>query len=488
MRRVFAMAMLVALTVGLLIPGLAQAQTTTPETAPATGSFGVPLGATVPIIATDGSSIGAITVSNITDPFTGFDSSSAPQRGYHFALAEVTITNTGTAPMEVYPNYIMGIDSDGFVAQQPYITYTDAAVTPLEYTEALAAGASVTGVIPYQLFGSTTLQRMVYAPTYDRQITALDLRTAPVVAGTPVTILDPSGVPMADVTVNGVTDPFTGYDSSYAPPRGSRYILVDVTVTNTGSGVLSVSPSSLWVTDADGFVLSSSYVLRADTTLPDFDYVDLNPGDTLQGALVYAVFEGVPPAQISWGDGYTSLNVVADLSAGMGAVQPPSQPPATSTEVAGVPTAAATTAAVASNPDCAGLVDWGLDLLDRITRAGEVTAPFQDGDVSDVTAAQLTDIAAQLRVMGDEQAASNPPAAAAELNSIMVDQFYYPLADVVDDIATAVAEGNMAGAMTAMQNAQSLSSVFADGGAYDTASETLTAACPAEIDQLNAAA
>ena len=492
MRRVLTLAILVALTLGILIPGIAQAQSGTPTTE-TTGAFGVPLGTATTIVGPDGAPIGTITVSNITDPFTGFDSSSAPQRGYHYALAEVTISNTGSAPMEVYPNYIMGIDNEGFVTQQAFIGYTDATVIPLESTDALAAGASVTGVVPYQLFGSTTLDRIVYAPTFDLQITALDLRAAPVVAGTPVTIMDTSGAPMAEVTVNGVTDPFTGYESSSAPQRGSRYILLDVTVTNTGASVLSTSPSDFWVVDADGFVLSSTFASRIDLTLPDFDYLDLNPGESQQGALVYEVFAGVPPAQVSWGDGYTSLNVVADLSAGTGTAQPVSQPPA-ATEGAGEPTApalpttAATTAAVTSSADCAGLVDWGLDLLDRITRASELTASFQTADISTVTAAQVTDIATQLRAMGDEQAASNPPAAAAELNTIMVDQFYYPLADAVDDIAAAVAEGNMATAMTAMQTAQGLTSVFADGGPYDTAADALTTACPAETEELDASA
>jgi hypothetical protein len=492
MRRVFALAMLVALTLGVLAPGMAQAQSGTPTTE-TTGSFGVPLGTAVPIVGPDGSPIGTITVSNITDPFTGFDSSSAPQRGYHYAVAEVTISNTSSSPMEVYPNYIMGIDNEGFVTQQPYLTYTDATVVPLEYTEALAAGSSMTGVIPYQLFGDTTLDRLIYAPTYDRQITVLDLRTAPVVAGTPVTILDTTGAPMAEVTVNGVTDPFTGYESFSAPQRGSRYILLDVTVTNTGSGVLSTTPSDFWVVDADGFVLSSTFASRTDETLPDFDYLDLNPGESQQGALVYEIFEGVPPAQVSWGDGYTSLNVVADLSAGTGTAQPASQPPA-ATEAAGAPTVAAlpteaaTTAAVASSADCEGLVEWGLDLLDRITRASELTSSFQSGDISTVTAEQVTEVATQLRTMGDEQAASNPPAAAAELNTIMVEQFYYPLADAVDDIAAAIGEGNMASAMTAMQDAQALTDVFEDGGPYDTAADALTAACPNESDELNSAA
>ena len=376
MRRMFAVAMLLALTLGLMIPGMAQAQSGTP-TSETAGSFGVPLGTSVPIIATDGSTIGTITVSNITDPFTGFDSSSAPQRGYHYALAEITVTNSGTAPMEVYPNYLMGVDNEGFVIQQPYIGYTDTTIVPLEYTEALAPGASVTGMVPYQLFGQTTLDRIVYSPTYDRQITALDLRAAPVVAGTPVAILDTTGAEVAQVTVNGVTDPFTGYDSFSAPQRGSRFILIDVTVTNTGTGVLSTSPSDFWVVDAEGFALSSTYVGRTDPTLPDFDYIDLNPGETQQGAIVYEIYEGVPPAQVSFGDGYTSLNVVADLSAGTGTAQPASQAPAAPTTAAGAPTVAApptaigTTAAVASSADCAGLVEWGLDLLDRITRAGE---------------------------------------------------------------------------------------------------------------------
>lgn len=487
MRKFLALALLVALTLGIMAPGVAQAQSGTPETE-STGSFGVPLGTAVPIVGPDGSPIGTITVSGITDPFTGFDASSAPQRGYHYALAEVTISNTGSSPMEVYPNYIMGIDNEGFVTDQPYITYTDATLAPLEYNEALAAGASVTGVIPYQLFGDTTLDRLVYSPTYDLQITALDLRTAPVVAGTPVSIIDTSGAPVAEVTVNGVTDPFTGYDSSSAPPRGSRYILVDVTVTNLGAGVLSTSPSDFWVVDADGFVLSSTYTTRTDQTLPDFDYLDLNPGESQQGALVYEVFEGVPPAQVSWGDGYTSLNVVADLAAGTGTAQPVSQPPA-ATEAAGAPTAVGTTApALAGSADCAGLVDWGLDLLDRINRASELTSTFRTMDISTVSAEQLTEIAAQLRALGDEQAASNPPPAAAELNTMMVDQFYYPLAGAVDDVASAVAEGNMATAMTAIQSAQSVSELFADGGPYDTAADALTAACPAETQELDAAA
>jgi len=48
--------------------------------------------------------------------------------------------------------------------------------------------------------------------------------------------------------------------------------------------------------------------------------------------------------------------------------------------------------------------------------------------------------------------------------------------------------GNMAGAMTALQNLEALKVIFVEGGEYDVAADALTAACPAEIQQLDAAA
>jgi hypothetical protein len=489
MRRIYALAALAALSLSLLVPSLTSAQTGTPA-AETTGSFGIPVGTTVPYIGSDGAEIGTITVNSVTDQFTGFDQSSAPQRGYHYAIAEVTITNTSNRPFEVNPGSFMGVDSDGFVAQQPYITFTDASVTALEYADALAPGDSVTGVIPFSLFGDSTIEGILFSPSYDRIITVLDLRTAPVAAGTPVTILNASGAEAAQVTVNSVTAPFEGYDASSAPPRGSTYVAVDVTVTNTGSSVLSVSPSDFWVIDADGFVLSSTYVTRTDTTVPDYDYIDLNPGDSQHGMLVYEIYQGVPVAMIAYGDGYTSIQVVADVDASTTTASTPASgalPVATATVVAVAPTLAAGTT-TASNPECEGLVDWGLDLVDRIGRAAELTAPFQTQDASTLDAATVRDVATQLRAMGDEQAASNPPAAAADLNTLMTEQFYYALADSVDQIANALEQKNAAAAMAGQMAAQEVTKLFDDGGAYDLATQALTTACPDEVDQLDAQA
>ncbi len=91
---------------GLMAPAVTQAQSGTPSP-DATAPFGVPLGTAVTYVGSDGAPIGTITITSITDPFQGFDSSSAPQRGYHYALAEVTVTNTSSAPIAFDPSYIV---------------------------------------------------------------------------------------------------------------------------------------------------------------------------------------------------------------------------------------------------------------------------------------------------------------------------------------------------------------------------------------------
>lgn len=482
MRRLALLAVLVALTLGVLAPSVAQAQTGTPASGGSTGSFGIPLGTAVPWVGPDGAQLATISVTNITDPFQGYDPSYAPNRGYHYALADVTVTNTSSGPIDFDPTYLVAIDNDGFVSSQAYVTFSDPAVTQMSYATGIAPGASVSGVIPYPLFGDATVQRMAYNPSYDRFVEVLDLRTAPVAAGTPVSIMGTDGSQVAQVTVIGVTAPFTGYDSASAPPRGSSYVALEVEVTNTGAGVLSVSPSDFWAIDRDGFVLTSAYVTRTDTTIPDYTYIDLNPGESQRGILIYPIFADVPLAQVNYGDGYTSINVVADLSAGTGAQTTTAAPTASAP---GLATTVPTVAAVPSNPDCEGLVEWGLDLSNRISAAGELTAPLQAFDVATGDPATLTGIAAQLRTYGDEQAAVNIPPAAAEVNSLIVEQFYYKLATALETTADALVRKDQTAAMVGLKAAQDVQTIFSDGGSATVALEALTQACPNEIEQLN---
>lgn len=485
MRRLVVWATLIVLTLGLVAPNLTSAQTGTPVSQPA-GAFGTPMGTAVPFIGSDGTPIGTITVNSITDPFDGFDSYSAPQRGYHYALADVSVTNTSNRPFDLNAGSFTAIDSDGFVVDQAYLSYTDPSVVELSSVATLAPGETATGVIPYSLFGAATIQGMIYSPSYDRAIIVLDQRTAPVEIGTTVSIMNTSGAEAAQVTVNSVVAPFEGFDSYSAPARGSSYVAIDVTVTNTGTGVLSVSPSDFIAIDADGFVLSSAFVSRTDTTIPDYDYIDLASGESQTGMIFYQTYQGVPVAKIAYGDGYTTLSIVADIDAssttgtastGTETIPATTVAPALATEVTG--------SAVASNPDCAGLVEWGTDLSDRLGRAVGLVMPFQTSDVSTLDAATVRDVGTQLRALGDEQAASNPPAIAVELNTLMTEKFYYALADAVDQIATALEQNNAAAAISGQMTAMGVTQVFAEDGPYYTATQAIGNACPVEMQQLD---
>jgi len=489
MRRVFVLMALVAMMVGSIAPSLASAQSGTPAVE-TPGSFGVPVGTSVPYIGSDGAAVGSVTIDAITDPFDGFDSYSAPQRGYHYALVDVTITNESNRPFDISTSSFLVVDSDGFVAEQAYVSYTDPSITELDYGATLAPGDSISGVLPFSLFGASTIEQIYLYPSYDRLITVLDLRTAPVAVGTPVSIMNTSGVDAVQVTVDNVMAPFEGYDASSAPARGSSYVALQVTVTNTGAAVLSVSPSDFQVVDAEGFVLSSTYVGRTDTTVPDYDYLDLDPGASQTGIIVYQIYQGVPVAKVLYGDAYTSLAVVADVTETTAASGTATGAPAapTATTAAAMPTTAAeptAATAAASSADCAGVVEWGNDLADRIGRAAALVLPFQSSDVSTLDPATVRDVGAQLRALGDEQAASNPPAAAVQLNTILTDQFYYALADAVDQIAGALEQNNAAAAMTGQMAAMGVIKVFDDGGPYDLASQALTDSCPAEMQQLD---
>jgi len=489
MRRVFGLMALVAMMVGLIAPSLASAQTGTPA-AETSGGFGVPVGTSVPYVGSDGAVVGSVTVDSISDPFEGFDSYSPPQRGYHYSLIDVTIANTSNRPLDVSTISFLAVDSDGFVAEQAYISYTDPSITDLDYSATLAPGDSISGALPYSLFGTSTIEQIYFYPTYDRLVTALDLRTVPAEIGTPVSIMNTSGAEAVQVSVDSVMAPFEGYDASSAPPRGSSYVAIQVTVTNTSSSVLSVSSSDFQVVDAEGFLLSSTYVGRTDTTVPDYDYADLAPGASQTGIIVYQIYQGVPVAKVLYGDAYTSLAVVADVAESTATSGAATGAPAapTATTAAANPTTAAeptVTTAAASSADCVGVVEWGTDLAERIGRAAALVVPFQSSDVSTLDPVTVRDVGVQLRALGDEQAASNPPAAAVPLNSVLTDQFYYALADAVDQIAGALEQNNAAAAMTSQMTAMGVIKVFDDGGPYDQATQALAAACPAEIQQLD---
>src|SRR5205823_1760879 len=82
--------------------------------------------------------------------------------------------------------------------------------------------------------------------------------------GTAVSFISVEGAEVGKITINKVTDPFTGYRPNSPPARGNRFIVLSVSVANTGANPWQFDPGRIFLQDADGFVTYPSGVDLGD--------------------------------------------------------------------------------------------------------------------------------------------------------------------------------------------------------------------------------
>lgn len=497
MRHIVRLGLVIALLASLLGPISTLAQEGTPTTAVPSG-VGPAVGSAVPYYGQDGVQIGTITVDEIVEPFEDYDEFSTPQRGYHFTLITVSISNTGTRPFEVSPSSFVVIDDEGFIASSAFVGRgTDPAIPDLEFMEALAPGDSVTGALGFEIFNESAVGQVIFRPVFDRLIPVADLRPAPAVAGEQVPVIGVDGNEMVQVTINAITDPFEDFDPSNAPPRGSRYLMLDVTIVNTSQRVVQAAPSDFILVDDQGFVVQETYISRSDQAVPDLPFQALDPGQEIRGVIGYQLLSGVPVVQILYGDQYERLVVLADLSQGTtpqtaggalpepddsGSPEPTEVPDSGALEPTEEPIDQPTLGA--SSPACEGLVEWGIDLVTRLSEASAAVQPLRN-DVGLLDPVMVRGIADQLTAMGEEQANSDPPPAAEALNTLMTEQFFQALASATNRLADALEMGNTVTALLAQTEAEAVQEVFTEGGEADTLLIALEEECPQETQSLN---
>ncbi|MER3439287.1 MAG: hypothetical protein C4346_17815, partial [Chloroflexota bacterium] len=187
--------------------------------------------------------------------------------------------------MEVDPNAFALIDTDGFLYDGGSLYLPSVSpIQLLEYQNDLAPGTEISGSVGFQVLNGATLTTVAYVPQSGRLITLADLGSSFPAQGTPVRVRGNDGSDVAGVTVDTVTDPFTDYDPGSPPQRGNHYVLATLTITNTGVRPLEVNPSAYYLADADGFLMRSTSVYRDTSQLPDLQYGELAPGDSVTGA------------------------------------------------------------------------------------------------------------------------------------------------------------------------------------------------------------
>lgn len=78
----------------------------------------------------------------------------------------------------------------------------------------------------------------------------------------PVVYVDAEGEELGRLALGRVTDPFERFDPDAAPAEGQRYVLVALTVENTGEEPLEFDPFALFLRDANGFLYRQQIIPR----------------------------------------------------------------------------------------------------------------------------------------------------------------------------------------------------------------------------------
>lgn len=157
----------------------------------------------------------------------------------------------------------------------------------------------------------------------------------------PVRYVDADGEEVGLLTVLRIIHRFEDFDPADAPPDGQRYVLLTVTVENTGDAPLAFDPFSLFVRDATGTLYGERTVRRVGrvsdaTPVPGRELFarnpipggDLAPGELRTGVAGFAVPSEALITQALFAPSSDRLLILAEL--------PPPRPP---TATAATPTA-----------------------------------------------------------------------------------------------------------------------------------------------------
>ena len=113
------------------------------------------------ILDSNAQPIGAVTVEEWIDPLPDTDPSSQASRGYHYGGALVTIENIGDSTLSIDPYSFAMVDSEGYRNGSTTAYRPDPETPDLEYSD-LAPGDSVTGIVSFQVFNSSTPAFLVH--------------------------------------------------------------------------------------------------------------------------------------------------------------------------------------------------------------------------------------------------------------------------------------------------------------------------------------
>ena len=280
--------------------------------------------------------------------------------------------------------------------------------------------------------------------------------------GDVVPFVGTEGSTLAEITIDAVEDPFQDYDPSVTPERAYHFVLLTITVTNTGSRPFAFDSNAIAVQDGEGFLARPLYLPRAEASLaalPDYAAGEVPSGETVSGALAFQILNGTEARTVVYLPANDRLVVLASLP---GASAPATAGPTTSDTGPGTdagadtsdttdapdaatPDAAGTDAAemdAASSLDCALAETWATDTGARLDTVSLLVEELETFDRETADPVRLGEIAEEFQALADDQASSETPPELDAANDGFVDAFE-AFAAAFDVVAQAADDGDI---------------------------------------------
>jgi hypothetical protein len=425
---------------------------------PGTEARAQDFGDLAPIYDASGESIGQVSAYGIYDPFDIVEPGNDLEPGTHHVLIEAGFFNTGSAPLPYDPDGLIIVDTNGFAYTRVIINNLTADSTNY-FTEAGTVDPSTDfyGDNAYVVPDGVVIDRIIYS-TGENHISVYDMRTAENPAGAAVPLNDQSGLPLGQIGVNSITDPFEAYDPASPPPAGTRYVAIDVMVDNQGQQPVSVAGSDFRVIDELGRLLSPAAITLTDPALFLLSDGDVPPGGAVQGMLIYIIPEGSSIAQVTFGHGGLRDQVLADIEV--------------------------TASTTDSTGGCGGFVEWALDTLGGLGNVSVFPQNLQGANPEVLDAGMLSIYYQQSASTLETLSQTVPPPAVEEVHTYLIETYLVPMTNALESLMNAVAAGDYATAQGALDDMTAIQAPFNPGGEGQAVIAGLETACPKEFQEL----
>jgi archaellum component FlaG (FlaF/FlaG flagellin family) len=189
-------------------------------------------------------------------------------KGHTYYIFNITIKNTGSDDIDVYPWYFYLVTSKGTMSN----THSFKETNPLNKVT-LSPGQTATGQVAFAVQNGATLKAIYFE--YESQKSY-----APSIPS--VTIPPP---PVQLKVNNVIVDNTT---PSIVNDTGHTYYIFNITIKNTGSDDIYVSQDDFYLVTSKG---TESYTILSAKTNP-LNAVTLSPGQTATGQVAFAVQNG----------------------------------------------------------------------------------------------------------------------------------------------------------------------------------------------------